>query len=193
MLASGASGPFCTILRKGYSPTVNSPSLRHGIYGRTTPPEGRTHYGHTLCPDWNPTPSGTANVQKPGFLQIVSTKTVYTCNNNSKELDIRYRVLDVNQNPINISGMVIQESVSSNTGTCHTTITDSSQWKTDSTGTMINVDSIATCPGGVTCSVSFTQSFTVDGYGVLLLSADKSRSGTHNAITIACDGPSDTC
>ena len=81
-------------------------------------------------------------------------------------------MLDVNQNPINISGMVIQESVSSNTATCHTTITDSSQWKTDSIGTMINVDSIATYPGGVTCSVSFTQSFTVDGYGVLLLSAE---------------------
>ncbi len=145
------------------------------------------------CPLRTFTPGGGVDVQKPGFLQVVSSTTTTACQGASCEADLKYKVLDVNQAPMNIAGMTIRESVSSDNGTCHSPINDSGQWSTDSSGTMIGVDAIDTCPGSSTCQVSFTQSFTVNGFAVLILSQAGTISGTHNAITINCTSSGCSC
>ena len=141
-----------------------------------------------MCPIiGHPLSGGDNVVAVPKFLQVVSNScTTQVCQGKSWETNLYYRVLDSNEQPINVAGMVIKEFVSQDNGTCHSTINDSSQWLTDSTGTMTSPDSQDTCGGSNTCQVSFTQTFTVNGYGVLLLTQDKTHSGSHNVITTNC-------
>ncbi len=106
---------------------------------------------------------------------------------------LQYRVLDTSGASMSIAGMTITESVSPDNGTCHSTIVDSSSWSTDSTGTMIGLDGISTCCNGNTCQVSYSQTFTVNGFGVLIMSQDGGTTGTHNAISIVCTSGSGAC
>jgi hypothetical protein len=143
-----------------------------------------------LFPVCNTIPVVSANmtVQKPNFLQVVSSAPANACQGHSCQAVLNYKVLDSFQQPMRIAGMIIRESVSSDT-----TISDSSQWTTDSSGTMIGIDGIDTCCNGSTCQTSFTQTFTVNGYGVFILSQDGTRTGTHNAITTTCTSGSGGC
>jgi hypothetical protein len=176
--------------------TVNGTGLHtgHSVGSTGTQAFGRLVTQRAVnCPASDVLASGGANVQKPGFLQVVSSTTANACQGHSCQAVLTYKVLDSFQQPMKITGMLIKESVSSDTGTCHSPITDSGQWTTDSSGTMIGSDVIDICCNGNTCQLSFTQTFTVNGYGVFILSQDGARTGTHNAITSTCTSGSGSC
>jgi hypothetical protein len=97
----------------------------------------------------------------------------------------RYKVLDTNHQPINIAGMTVQEFVSASTGTCTGAINDSSTWTTDQTGGLPGGDRVWLCPiqQNTTCGRSYNQTFTANGYGLLVVDQTGTYTGTHNAIT----------
>lgn len=113
------------------------------------------------CPINTLGPGGASNVQKPGYLKVVSSSTTSACQGLSCKALLQYRVLDTNGTPMSIAGMTITESVSRDNGTCNSTIDDSSSWSTDSTGTMIGLDGISTCHS----NPSPRKSFICNTYG----------------------------
>jgi hypothetical protein len=147
------------------------------------------------CPRQRFAPSGGANVQKPGYLKVVNTSTDTTvCMGLGCEADIRYRVLDTNRQPMNISGMTIKESISGTTTCSNGTIVDSGQWTTDSTGTLTAPDVIYfCCLQGANCRLSMDQTFTVNGQSVLVIGADGQTTGIKNTITINCTNGQASC
>jgi len=178
--------------------TVDDYGTHTGVLpGSTTSGTSGTleHYGHTLCPDWQVNPGGGANVQKPGFLEVVSNSPdTSVCLGLSCAAILKYKVLDTNKQAMNIAGMTIAESVSSISGSCPTSsVTDSSTWTTDSTGTMIGTDELFVCCNGATCGISWNQTFTVNGFGVIILSQDGVTTGTKNVISVSCSGGNGSC
>jgi len=148
------------------------------------------------CPQGGETVQAPATVQKPSFLQVVNISPPDTtvCLGLSCETDIKYRVLDQNENPINSPGMTVAESVTVSSNTCNVTIQDSATWSTDPTGTMTQPDILRTCcPQGATCGLTTNQTFTVNGYGVLILNNAKTTSGSHNVITTSCTNGQGSC
>jgi hypothetical protein len=148
------------------------------------------------CPRQRFTLSGNTNVQKPYFFKVVSSSTTSdtSCNLFCKVL-LQYKVLDVNSQPITIPGMIIAESLSGASGTCTVNFVDSSTWNADSTGTMVGSDGVGPicCAAGSTCSKSVNQSFTVNGFPVLIMGQDGITTGTHNAITDTCNNGQADC
>ena len=147
------------------------------------------------CPSSPYVGSGGGTIQKPAFLQLTSTTTggATGCPTSCSTL-LQYRVLDSNGNPIP-AAMTIKETVSNHGSSCKINITDAGTWATDSTGTMIGSDEMAMCcPPGLTCGVSLIQTFTVNGYGVLLMAQPPSPlTGSHNNITNNCSNGTEGC
>lgn len=175
---------------------VGSATLTASVVG---PPEGpdpspdcQSKCGTSTITRQAPTP-----VQKPGFLQVVSTSPPDTqvCLGNGCATNILYHVLDLNAQPMKIAGMTVKESLSPITGTCNVSVDDSGVWTTDSTGTLNATDIIFACPGSQqgSCSLSYNQTFTVNGFGVLVLNQQGTVSGTHNAITINISNGAVSC
>lgn len=132
-------------------------------------------------------------IPRPGFLRVVfrssDTDPDPSCATAGCRTLSRYQVLDQNGVAINQAGMTIQEAVTSDMGTCHSTIIDAGQWNTDTTGTMIGLDQqTRCCSGEPDCQSIFDQTFTVLGNPVLIRSQDGSITGTHNHITMSCSG-----
>ncbi len=151
---------------------------------------------YPYCPGTaSPAPQAPATVQKPGFLQVVSNSPDRNvCLGLSCGAILKYKVLDTGQQAMNIAGMTIAESVSSISGSCSTSsVTDSSTWQTDSTGTMIGTDELFVCCNGATCSISWNQTFTVNGFGVIILSQDGVTTGTKNIISVGCTSGNGSC
>ena len=146
------------------------------------------------------TPRGSSGgkVQKPGFLQIVSTANSQACLTLSCEVDVQYRVLDANKGRMNIPGMQVVETVNKTGGSCgNTQLTNKGQWKTDATGTLIGTDVQLACPDttnpALTCTLVYTQTFTVNGFPVFLLSADGLTAGGKNTITFQIKNDVSAC
>src|SRR5216684_790076 len=137
----------------------------------------------------------TATVQKPGFLQVISqTPDNTVCLGLSCASILKYKVLDVNGAPMNIAGMTIAESVGSFSGTCPVgDVSDSSTWPTDSTGTMIGTDEVFACCYGATCGISWNQTFTVNGFPVIIMNQAGTLTGSHNAISVSCTNGNGSC
>ena len=146
-------------------------------------------YNLPFCPvqpSFQPGGSSSGKVQKPNFIQVTATSDNHqVCLGNGCETDIWYKVLDTNHQPINIAGMTVRESTSTLAGTCTGTINDSSTWTTGPSGALSSFDRLWLCPVGqnVTCSGSYNQTFTANGYGLLVIDKTGSVTGTHNAIT----------
>jgi len=146
--------------------------------------------GGRICPLRSHSPSGTARVRKPGFLQVVATSdpNYMVCLSSGCEIDVWYRVLDVNGASLNMAGMKVLETVTLAGGnTCsYSTFDDLGQWTTSPTGNLTTSDNILFCPSTSDqgCVESLNQTFTVNGYPVLLMSQDGGTTGTKNAITI---------
>jgi len=177
-----ANTAIATVDKYGNHSGVSDGSTTSQTQGSIASPKIR------VCPLLLRVPSGGVNVQKPGFLQIATTPTNdhNVCLGNGCAEDILYQVLDVNGKLIQGGGMTVKESVSTPTGTCSVqTINDSDQWTTTPNGTLDADDEVSVCPGTQgTCSVSWNQTFTVNGYSVLLMNQQGTSSGTHNAITV---------
>jgi hypothetical protein len=130
--------------------------------------------------------SGSCMVQVPYMLTGVSTATETTCSGASCELGIKYRVLDVNGNPINVAGMTVAETSGFAKGSpCEGNFNDAKTWTTDSTGTMTTPDYWWWCCAGGSCTFKFTQTFTVNGYPIVVIRYN-GYTGTHNIVTIQC-------
>jgi hypothetical protein len=154
---------------------------------------------HATCPnlDFGPA-SAPGTVQKPGYLQVVSSSNDTTvCLSMGCATYIRYRVLDTVRNPMNIPGMTIAESYSvNNSTTCSGNFQDSGVWTTDSTGTLTQPDEIYWCCSGqanYNCRLSLNQYFTVNGQPVLIRSADGNTNGIKNTITVNCTNGQASC
>ena len=127
-------------------------------------------------------------VQKPGFLQIVSSTTSPACTTGlGCAREILYRVIDTNSGAMNIPNMSVVESVMKSSGNCPASLTDNGRWVTDSTGTLNSTDQQLACLGAndttTTCTLVYTQKFTVNGYPVFILSQDGTTAGSKNTIT----------
>jgi hypothetical protein len=130
-----------------------------------------THYGHWLCPDWQPTPSGGATVQKPTyFLSNVAVQTAMppACTQAGYSgyfIDISYWVADQNGNSIQKSGMAPGENLGDGKwndayATPPTTKNDGSFHDTP----------VGTCYGGHPghyCQAGPSQSFRITNNGVV--------------------------
>ncbi len=151
--------------------------------------------GGNGCPSASPAPRAPATVQKPGYVKVVSAPTDPTvCLGLGCEVDITYRVLDTNRQPMNIAGMTVTESMSGTTTCSNGTIVDSGQWTTDSTGTLTAPDVIYfCCLQGANCRLSMDQYFTVNGQSVLVMGADGLTTGIKNTITINCTNGQASC
>ena len=138
---------------------------------------------------------GSGAVQTPGFLQVVSTTTGSACTNGLGCIrEMFYRVLDVHQGAMNISGMNVAETLTTPTGCSGVTVTDAGVWTTDSTGALTAPDNIFACAGSaVTCTLVYKQTFTVNGFPVQILSQDKLTGGLRNTISIAINNGVSTC
>ena len=110
-------------------------------------------------------------------------------------VSLRYQVLDGSGAAINIPGMLIKETVSgTKTGNCTGSLSDLSQWTTDSTGSMPSNSPDSwwwCCDPGCNSSFNFTQTFTVSGYSVVILNG--SITGSHNVVTFQCNNGKGTC
>jgi hypothetical protein len=69
---------------------------------------------------------------------------------------------------------------------------NASTWTTDSTGTLIGVDHIHICGTG-NCQITITQTFTVNGYPVQIMSANGAITGSKNVITITLTNGQSSC
>jgi hypothetical protein len=149
----------------------------------------------TTCPSILRTPSAPTNVQKPGFLQVMSPpSTASACSGNSCETQIQYQVLDTNGANMNVPGMTVQEYITVG-GSCGPgNWSDSSAWSTGANGQLLAPDTIYVCASGSgSCQLQITQTFTVDGYPVLIMSKDRNQTGTKNIITINLNGNQASC
>ena len=138
--------------------------------------------------------SSPGTVQLPGFLKVASPPiTGFACTNASCAGHIRYQVLDNNGAAMAIAGMIAKEATTYQT-TCPGPINfdDSSTWTTDATGTLTADDTIFFCASG-NCRFTITQTFTVNGYPVRLMSIDKSITGTKNITTISITNGVSSC
>lgn len=131
---------------------------------------------------------GTAKVQKPGFLQVSNVTTSLACTNSlGCAKDIQYRVLDVNASPMAIPNLTVRETVTKVGGCSNVSLSDAGVWTTDANGALKGTDILLACAppnSTLTCTLTYNQTFTVNGFGVLLLSSDKTKSGTTNVITL---------
>ena len=146
------------------------------------------------CPLTDVSPSGSApgNVKKPGFLQVVSTATVGACNGAGCEAQIQYKVLDVNGTALPIAGMTVQESTSVSSSCGPGDWVDSGTWTTDANGALVGVDHIHVCGTG-NCGITVTQTFTVNGYGVVIMSSNGGTTGAKNVITMSIANGVSSC
>jgi len=128
----------------------------------------------------------------------VSTTTSPACLNGlGCELEINYRVLDSNGGAMNIAGMRVAESISKNSNsTCSSvSLTDAGVWTTDSTGSLTAPDMLLACSNDdtTTCTLYYTQTFTVNGFSVLIKSQDGLTAGSKNTITLAINNGVSAC
>jgi hypothetical protein len=142
--------------------------------------------------------SGTANVQSPQFVKVIYSQCgTHTCPsgyNNTLENYIPYQVLDVNQNPIPIAGLTVQEYFSNIISSCYLNgqpvEPTPSNTTTDSTGSFSDHVWLC-CQPSWSCGASFNQTFTIDGYPVFILA--NGLTGTHNVIQTMCSNGQGTC
>jgi hypothetical protein len=139
-------------------------------------------------------------VQKPQFLLVLYSQCgQYSCPSGYASTTlgdfVTYQVLDANGNGIPIQGMTVVESTSNVSGTCPGAVNDSSQWTTDTTGTLTSGDNLfQCCPPGTDCGKSWNQSFTVDGYPVLITTGiANGLTGTHNVFQAVCNNGQASC
>ena len=147
--------------------TVNSSALVTGVAGGSTSinakysgteyywyqPQGRCVAQSIPCSG-----SCTCNVQVPYFLSLVATSTYTTCTGGTGcARQLTYRVLDVNNAPIDVAGMQIAEAASgTESGTCTGSFEDSGTWTTDATGTMTSPDYWYWCCSPSSCNATYT-------------------------------------
>lgn len=128
---------------------------------------------------------------------------------------LRYKVLDQDMADIKKAGMQIAETLAETADTCTASVPSGSVWSTDSNGFMItttpvpieaseNKDSIYNCTQKCTsidpatsmcgeCTLSWDQTFTVDGFSVSIKSMDGQTVGIKNKVVTKCsDFPSVT-
>jgi hypothetical protein len=158
------------------------------VYGPLMTQHGR------ICYNTDQHGTGVANVKKPGFLQVMSSSTASACSGNSCEAQIQYQVLDTNVTNMNVPGMTVKEYTTVG-GSCGPGVfTDSGTWSTGANGQLLDADHIHVCPSGSgSCQLQITQTFTVNGYPVLIMSSDRNRTGTKNIITINLNGNQASC
>jgi hypothetical protein len=178
--------------------TVNAIGTYTGVAGGstlTTTFGVLVQQGTKKCPVLSVPANGTVNVRKPGYLQVVNTTTVPACTNGlGCERDINYRVLDSSSAPMNVANMIVVETVTKNTGSCSASLTDAGRWTTDSTGALTAPDMLRACvTDNTTCTLVYTQTFTVDGFPVFVESQDKKTIGTKNTITLAINNGVSAC
>jgi len=164
-------------------------------YGYTEPPyvANICSSGTPTCPQAGPfNVQGPGTVQKPGFLKVESRADSSTCSNSGCMAQIQYQVLDLNGKDMAIPGMAVQES-SSVSAPCSGTYQDASTWFTNGSGYLIGTDNIHICAGTANCTITITQTFTVDGFPVLIMSNDGVTTGTKNVITITLSHGTSTC
>ncbi len=126
------------------------------------------------------------NVRIPYMLNALPTTTETVCSGKSCMLDIKYQVLDVNGAAIYVSGMNVAESSGFAPGSpCTGSWADAGKWTTDGTGTMTTPDYWYWCCTNGTCTMKFTQTFTVNGYPIYVIKYN-GFAGTHNIVTIQC-------
>jgi hypothetical protein len=146
----------------------------------------------------NPSSGGEVAVQKPQFVKVIYSQCgAHTCPsgyNNTLENYIPYQVLDVNQNPIPIAGLTVQEYFSNISSSCYLNgqpvEPTPSNTTTDSTGSFADHVWLC-CQLSWSCGVSFNQTFTINGYPVVILA--NGLTGTHNVIQTMCSNGQGTC
>jgi hypothetical protein len=135
---------------------------------------------------------GNNSVQKPGFLAVVSSGTAFACNGAGCEAQIQYKVLDVNNAPIRIAGMTVKETTSVSSSCGPGDWVNASTWTTDANGVLQGLDKIHICGTG-NCNITITQTFTVNGSPVLIMSSDGVTTGTKNVINITLSNGQSSC
>ena len=123
---------------------------------------------------------------------MVSTATVGACNGAGCEAQIQYKVLDVNGTALPIAGMTVQESTSVSSSCGPGDWVDSGTWTTDANGALVGVDHIHVCGTG-NCGITVTQTFTVNGYGVVIMSSNGGTTGAKNVITMSIANGVSSC
>lgn len=84
---------------------------------------------------------------------------------------------------LTIPNMAVQESVTVSSG-CNPRYTDSVTWYTDATGNLVGLDYLWFCADpGTYCTITSNQTFTVNGFSVLIMSTDGVTTGSKNVIT----------
>ncbi len=132
-------------------------------------------------------------VQKPFFVKVVKASTSSTCSGASCLMQLWYQVLDTNQVPIRTAGLKIVETTSmTSASTCTGNFDDAGKWQTDTTGTMTTPDNWWwCCLEGANCYFYFKQTFTVNGYPVLIING--AYNGSYNLATIQCSNGKSPC
>jgi hypothetical protein len=128
---------------------------------------------------------GPGVVQKPGFVKVVGTPSNdhSVCSGTGCEVQVQYQVLDVNATAMAIPNMSVHETTSTVSTPCSVTLQDSTTWLTNGGGYLLGLDLIHLCGTG-SCTATITQTFTVNGYPVLIMGSDGITTGTKNVITI---------
>jgi hypothetical protein len=90
-----------------------------------------------------------------------------------------------------IPSMVVKESVSVSSQ-CSGPFQDSNTWFTNANGYLIGLDYFWAC-GTNNCRITLTQTFTVSGYGVLVMNQDGTITGSKNVITITTPNSPTNC
>src|SRR5579875_1646658 len=140
------------------------------------------------------TGSSTVTVQKPQFVKVIysqcGTHTYPSGYNNTQENYIPYQVLDVDQNPIPIAGLEVNETLFNASSSCPIPVPGGSGAKTDATGSFADRVWLC-CQQSWSCGASWDQSFTVNSYPVLVLA--NGLTGSKNHIQTACQNGQGTC
>jgi len=142
----------------------------------------------------NPSSGGEVAVQKPQFVKVIYSQCgTHTCPsgyNNTQENYIPYQVLDVDQNPIPIAGLEVNETLFNASSSCPIPVPGGSGAKTDATGSFADRVWLC-CQQSWSCGASWDQSFTVNSYPVLVLA--NGLTGSKNHIQTACQNGQGTC
>ena len=145
-----------------------------------------------LCPRQRFAPTGGVNVQKPGFMKVVSSNTAIACNGAGCEAQLQYKVLDVNGAPLPVAGMTVKETTSVSSSCGPGDWKNASTWTTDVNGVLTGLDYIHICGTG-NCRITITQTFTVNAFPVLVMSSDGVTTGSKNVITIIISNGQSSC
>src|SRR6516165_1611258 len=117
-----------------------------------------THYGHTLCPDWNPRPSGGDNVNPPDHLKILSDslQAISSCPATVRRL-IKYQEVSVNNAPVG-TVQSKEQFGSKSANTCNNgNLGTSETCSADAGGVFTDILFVGCNSVGGSCGVTFTK------------------------------------